>query len=251
MSLFARLGDAALADAAAHGLTLAELGMGLSCAHAVVAGPEGRAIGTALTPGGEGPVSPLAGGTLAEVIAAGKRYDPFARAAALAAMNAVSRYLLPSPAQTGELRATGCGRILDATTAGERIVVIGYLRPLVECLRREGRDVTVFCRSHRDPAQGVYNDIFEYEAVGEADVLLMTGAVLVGSTLEALLALSPRAKMRVLTGFSAGVHPQWLAGSGVTHLASLCLEEEVKLRLARNDWEALFDYPAYWLDVPR
>ena len=53
MSLFARLGDAALADAAAHGLTLAELGMGLSCAHAVVAGPEGRAIGTALTPGGE------------------------------------------------------------------------------------------------------------------------------------------------------------------------------------------------------
>jgi len=251
LSLFSSLQRAALADASEHALRLVDFGMGLSCAYAVVEGARGRAFGTALTPGGEGPVSVVRGETLRETVEAGSRYDPFARAAALAVMNAVSRYRLPPLPAAADLRAQVCEKVLEATGPRDRIAVIGYLRPLVECLKREGRDVDVFCRSHRDPQNGVYNDIFEYEAVREVDVLLMTGAVLVGSTLEALLALSLKAKMRVLTGFSAGVHPQWLAGSGVTHLAGMRLDEGVKTRLLRNEWEALFDYPTYWLDVPR
>jgi uncharacterized protein len=249
LSLFARLQHAALDEARDHGLRLADFGMGLSCAYAVVEGAQGHALGAALTPRDEGPASVLRGETLREMVEAGSRYDPFARAAALAVMNAVSRYLLPPEPEAGDLRATVCAKVLAATKPGSRIVVIGYLRPLVECLKREGRDVAVFCRGHRDPQQGIYNDIFEYEAAGEAEVLLMTGAVLTGATLEALLALSPRASMRVLTGFSSGVHPRWLEGSGVTHLASIRLEEAVKMRLLRNEWEALFDYPAYWLEV--
>jgi uncharacterized protein len=249
LSLFHQLQRCALADAGAAGLELRDLEMGLSCAYASVEGPEGEAVGVALTPKEEGPASPLRGETLREVIEAGSGYDPYARTAALAVMNAVSRYALAPEPLYPDLRRMLCQKVLEGTQPGDRIAVIGNLRPLVACLKEADREVVVFCRGHRDPDNGIYSDIFEYESVPEADALIITGAALIGSTVDALLALSPRAKMRILAGFTAGVHPDWLESSGVTHVAGLSLDPSVRTPLIRNGWASLFDYPAYWLEV--
>lgn len=225
--------------------------MSLPCAYARVRGAKREAAGVALSPRNEGTPTPLTLQNLEGIIDAGSGFDPFKRAMALAAINAVGQYALAreNPETAADLRALIIEKILENSTQQTRIAVIGYLRPVVERLKREGRQVEVFCREYRNPQEGVYNDIFEYEAVGEAEIMLITGAALIGSTVDALIALSPKARMRILSGFSAGVYPAWLEGSGITHVASLQPDLAIESALLRNDWERLFACPAYWLEV--
>lgn len=211
------------------------------------------AAGVCLTPTDEGPLNPLRANTLEAILHAGRAYDVFARAVAVAALNAIAQWeraaTQPPPAPDAPgLRALLVEHLLAHSTPETPIVFIGHLKPVVARLREQQRQPLVFCRRHTDPARGIYNDIFEYEALATAEHVLITGAALIGSTLDAVLRASPQAQARYLIGFSAGVHPAWLHDSGITHVASLHLAQMAQMAqdpVMHNDLEALFKYPAY------
>ncbi len=235
--IFEQLRQRAL-EACAH--VLLEVGMTPSCAYAQVGG----AIGLALTPQGEGALKPLPDSALA-LLEASSAYEPYIRASALSVINALFAYRRSTLDYdyAPDMRVLLSQKILEATDAHSRIVIIGNLKPVVMKLRQQGRCVEVFCRSANNPAEGVYNDIFEYEAAMNADVLLITGAALIGSSVDALIAMSPKAQMRILAGFSAGVDPLWLKSSGITHLCSVHVTPEIVSKLMRNDFESVFRPP--------
>jgi len=56
---------------------------------------------------------------------------------------------------------------------------------------------------------------------------------------------SAAARQRYAVGFSAGARAAWFEGSGITHVASPLLVNLPREIPARNDLEALFNYPAY------
>lgn len=209
------------------------------------------AAGVCLTPTGEGSVNnPLRADTLEAILHAGRAYDAFARAVAVAAMNAIAQWERaatqpPPTADAPGLRDLLVEHLLAHSTPETAIVFIGHLKPVVARLREQQRQPLVFCRRHTDPAHGIYNDIFEYEALATAERVVITGAALIGSTLDAVLRASPQAQARYLIGFSAGVHPAWLHDSGITHVASLHLAQMAQDPVMHNDLEALFKYPAY------
>ena len=221
-----------------------------SCGYCTIRHNGYAGVGLALTPQGEGALTPLPK-DLRTILEEAAAYQPFGRAAALSVINA----LFALKRNTMELeyaldmRVLLTQKILEATDERSRIVIIGNLRPVVNALRLQKRQVEVFCRSANNPAEGVYNDIFEYEASMHADVLLITGAALIGSTVDALVAMSPKASLRILAGFSAGADPQWLQGSGITHVCSVHLDRSIINNLLHNNFEAVFKYKSYFIPV--
>ena len=128
---------------------------------------------------------------------------------------------------------------------------MGNLAPVVAKLKENGRKPIVFCRQKQHYAEAIYSDIFEYEAIQTAPIAIITGATLIGSTLDALLTLSPKESIRILAGFSAGAHPSWFEGTGVTHLTSMKIESRYKEALMKNNWEEVFSYPSYFHALKR
>ena len=248
MSIFETLRTRALEAVDAY--QTEALGMTLSCAYCVVRHAEHTHVGLALTPQGEGALTTLHSDARS-VLEHAQAYEPFGRAAALSVMNALFAHKRSSTPMhyAPDMRVLLAQKILALTDAHSRIVIIGNLRPVVAKLRAQGRHVEVFCRSANNPAEGVYNDIFEYEAVMNADVLLITGAALIGSTVDALVAMSPKASVRILAGFSAGVDPYWLRESGITHVCSVDVKAPILQRLMRNDFEAVFECESYFVAV--
>ncbi len=250
MNLFMSLRQRALETPLWQADMTQSLGMTPSCGYCLLREGAYTGVGLALTPQGEGALTPL-GGDAREVLERSKAYEPYGRAAALSVMNALFSLRREAMGITyaPDMRVLLAQKILEATDEHSRIVIIGNLRPVVTKLRANGRQVEVFCRSANNPSDGVYNDIFEYEAVMQADVLLITGAALIGSTVDALIAMSPKASLRIVAGFSAGIDPQWLRGSGITHVCSVNLDEAILGALQRNDFEAVFGYESYFVAV--
>jgi len=226
------------------------LGMTLSCGYCALRLDNHFGIGLALSPQGEGALTPMHS-NVQSIVEHAAAYEPFGRAAALSVMNALYAHKRATIKldYAPNMRVLLSQKILEATNKHSRIVIIGNLRPVVAKLRENGRQVEVFCRVANNPSEKIYNDIFEYEAVMDADILIITGAALIGSTVDALIAMSPKASLRILTGFSAGVDPQWLKGSGITHVCSVNLKSDVINKLIRNDFESVFDYKSYFIAV--
>ncbi len=240
----------ALEALAQHEVVCDDLGMTPSCGYCVLRRKDQVGVGLVLTPQGEGTLTPLHG-DIRTLLENSSAFEPFGRAQALSVMNALFalRRSTLSLQYAPDMRVLLSHKILEATDTQNRIVIIGNLRPVVAKLRAQQRHVEVFCRSANNPQEGVYNDIFEYEAVQNADVLLITGAALIGSTVDALVAMSPKASMRILAGFSAGVDPQWFQANGITHICSVNLDINIIERLKRNDFEAVFAYESYLMEV--
>ncbi len=78
---------------------------------------------------------------------------------------------------------------------------------------------------------------------------MITGAALIGSTIDALLKFTSKARMVILSGFSAGANPLWLNNLGLTHVASIslsdCSKVELETDLEKNDLELIFKNKAY------
>jgi uncharacterized protein (DUF4213/DUF364 family) len=226
------------------------LGMTISCAYCSLTLNNKLGVGLALSPQGEGALSPIESNPLS-ILEKAKVYEPFSRAAALSVMNAIYAHKRTSLSvdYAPDMRVMLTQKVLKATDKDSRIVIIGNLKPVVAKLRENERNIEVFCRSSNNPSEKIYNDIFEYEAAMDADVLIITGAALLGSTVDALVAMSPKASLRILTGFSAGVDPQWLKGTGITHVCSVNLNPSVINNLALNNFESIFDYESYLIAV--
>lgn len=185
--------------------------------------------------------------TSLEEILNDKEYNSLSRVIALATINAVGQYEIKKqnlPLQEN-LRDAIFNLIIQNYQENDKIVFIGNLKPLVKKLKEHKKDVEVFCRAKVEPKNGVYNDIFEYEAVSKADIVMITGASLIGSTIDALLKFTSNAKMVILSGFSAGANPAWLNSLGISHVASLRLDASIENDLGKNDLELIFKNKAY------
>lgn len=249
--LFHQLTLAARQAAPIHELRLRDFTIGALLTQVRVTDGTRMASGVCLTPTGEGRPTTVRVDGLEAIWEEGRRFDVYHRALALAAANAVGQWQrasTPWPGAAG-MRDLLLRHLLDASTPDTAIVFIGHLRPVVAGLCAAGRSPLVFCRADNDPEQGVYNDIFEYEGLAGAEIVIMTGAALIGSTADAVIGASARARRRYAVGFSAGANPEWFRGSGITHVASPLLADLPREIATHNDIEAVFNYPAYCEEV--
>ena len=244
-------------------LVLEDLCLGLPISWAIVRDAKGRrAMGTALTPANEGgdqdlrypglstdwrdwTVQDLPGRIMAD--------HPLERCLALAVINAVSQYRLALEELAGvELRqARGSVVRWVVEQRPERLVMIGNMGPLVNGLKEAGVPLAVFERNPGNRS-GAYGDAQEWAWLERADGLILTGATLVNHTLAPLIALAGQARFRLLVGFSAQVHPAFLAGSGIQRVFSLHIRDidRVRRQLQIGNWDAMFDSEAgYIADV--
>jgi hypothetical protein len=249
--LFHQLREHALHAIKQHSLRVVECGMGAMFTYTKITDGSLEATGICLTPRAEGANGGLQSNTLEDILTQGLQYDYGKRAFALATINAISQYLLirDKPVLTQDLRGTLTQFVLNNTKKDSKIMFIGDLQPVVHTLKQERDNVSVFCRQHTDVQNGVYNDIYEYEAISQADILIITGAALIGSTIDALLHFANKVPIKVLTGFSAGTYPAWFKGSGLTHIGSMYLEDIRHSTLLHHNLNEIFTYPCYISEV--
>lgn len=182
-----------------------------------------------------------------EEILSDKNYNSLSRAITLAAINAIGQYEIKKrkiPLQDN-LRDALYTLIMNNYKENDKIVFIGNLKPVIKKLKEHNKNIEVFCRAKVESKNGVYNDIFEYEAVSKADIVIITGATLIGSTIDALLKFTSKAKLVILSGFSAGANTLWLNNLGITHVASISLENCLQDDLEKNDLELIFKNKCY------
>jgi len=162
------------------------------------------------------------------------------RVIGMATINAVSQYFLKSEIDefdTG-LKLT---EILNKVRA-EKVAVIGYMRYLVEDLRREGFDFVIFERDFTSRRDG-FSDCLEPRMLPEMDALLITGSSLINDSLDFVLRFARRSKVNVLIGPTAQVHPRLMRGFNVHYLYScmvLDVEKAVELLKVTAWRDALF-----------
>jgi len=240
------LKEKALKSAKKNNLELEGFHIGELFTYALIKDQKNKFIGVTLTPKNEGELTKESFNTIDEILTS-KNYNPTSRAIILATINAIGQYELQNQDMIlkNSLREELYKLIVNNSQKDNKIVFIGNLKPVVKQLREESRDVTVFCRSKVEPANKVYNDIFEYEAVSSADIVIITGASLIGSTIDALLKFTQKAKMVVISGFSVGLNPIWLKNLGITHVASLYLENCPQKEIEKDDLETIFKNRCY------
>lgn len=176
-------------------------------------------------------------------------FDLATRVVTLALINAIGQYCLLKKDLVlhNNLRETLLDFLLENSTPQDHIVFIGHLKPVVHKLKTKREHVSVFCRSMQDEQNKIYNDIFEYEAASQANIVVLTAAALIGSTIDALLKFTQNAKIVVLAGFSAGFDPLWIQNVGVTHVASIYLNNSSKKQIIQSNLEDIFNNPCYIL----
>lgn len=245
--------EQAKAYAKQYAITIDDFGVTASMVYVKVSNDTRSTLGVTLTPYGEGVMGALRGVSMETIFEQAQTFDPLARALALALINALGQHAIGDEKEfsicEAGARSQLVEKILAFTDIGDEVVFVGNLAPVVAKLKENSRKPIVFCRQKQNYSESVYSDIFEYEAIQKAPIAIITGATLIGSTLDALLALSPKESIRILAGFSAGAHPKWFKCTGVTHVASMKLDILYKEALLKNRWEDVFSYPSYFSEV--
>lgn len=244
--LLNQLKEKALESAIKDKLSLKEFLLDKTFTFCIISDGKNDFIGLTLTPKDEGELNSIQLNTIEDILST-HNYNLALRAVSLALINAIGQYELSKkniplkPNLRIELHET----IYNLSCEDDNIVFIGNLKPVVKKLSVSRKNISVFCRSMTDEKNGVYNDIFEYEAVEKADVVIITGAALIGSTIDALLKFTSKAKAVILSGFSAGLNPSWLEGFPITHVASTSLKESKKENILNISLEEIFNNSCY------
>lgn len=247
MTVFQHLKKEAWAYAQKNNVALEEFGVTKACVYVIVKTDAKQSIGITLTPHAEG-INEIKSDSINEIFEYADDYNPLQRALALALINALGQHALSEDTEVSKegTRFLLPQKILEMTQVGDEVVFIGNLEPVVAKLKQEGRKPIVFCRQKKVYEEAIYSDIFEYEAIAKSKIAIITGAALIGSTIDALLAMSPKNAIRIVAGFSAAAHPSWLCGKGLTHVASMKLTCDFKNSLVQEKWEEVFSYPSYF-----
>lgn len=223
MMIFHQLLEYALLCAKQHSLTLVDFGIGDEFVYTKIGVLNQEFIGITITPKGEGEVLIPQYSNLYELLEQSRGFDVSKRALGLSAINAIGQFLLKfdTPKLESNLRQTLIEFLQNNYTKNDKIVFIGNLSPVVMKLQETKANIQVFCRQKNDSQQNIYNDIFEYEALENADIVVITGASLIGSTIDAMLKYTQKARIVILAGFSAGGYYKWYSNLGITHVASI------------------------------
>lgn len=199
------------------GLELVDFGFALPYTWVLVEGPEGKALGVAMTLPEEVQRynSSISEPSLEVFIGKADSLNVIERTLGLAAINAVSQYNIDlSNADWTDVLG------LLPENAG-RVALIGNMPPLADELRRRGFKVFVFERNAKLWDKDTYSDALEYHLLPEMDAVIASASCLVNGTIDMLLDRARKARLFVLTGPTGQLLPEFLKGTGVTHLASM------------------------------
>ncbi len=201
----------------AYGLELIDFGFALPYTWVLIEGEKGKALGVAMTLPEEIQryTNSISEPSLEAFIEKTDSLNVIERTLGLAAINAVSQYHM-------DLSGAVFEDVLELLpeNAG-KIALIGNMPPLVRELRKRGYDVYVFERNARLWDRETLSDALEYHLLPEMDAVIASGSCLVNGTIEMLLDRARNAELFVLTGPTAQLLPEFLKGSGVTHLAAM------------------------------
>jgi uncharacterized protein (DUF4213/DUF364 family) len=247
--LFDNLKAKALEIIKEDGLSFLDGGIGKTLTCVSLKTKNGAVSGVALSPKNEGEPLVFKKDSIENLLLDAQSFSPNKRSIGLAIINAIGQYQLQKdPIQYyPNLRVALSKHIQKLTCKESKIVFIGHLVPVVNALKQIRDNVIVFCRQKSDIQNGVYNDIYEYEALEDADVVVITGAALIGSTIDAILAMcSPKAHI-ILAGFSAGIYPLWLKDTAICEVASINLANVPLAKLLNYSVEDIFVHQGYIL----
>ena len=201
----------------ADGLELVDFGFALPYTWVLLKGPKGRALGVAMTLPEEVQRyrNSVSEPSLREFIERADSLNVIERTLGLAAINAVSQYHI-------DLSNAEWVDVLELLpeNAG-KVALIGNMPPLAKALRGRNLEVFVFERNSRLWDKDTYSDALEYHLLPEMDAVVASASCLVNGTIDMLLDRAKKAKLFVLTGPTGQLLPEFLRGTGVTHLASM------------------------------
>ncbi len=215
----------ALEAAQEHSLKLVNYGVTFPYTYVLVEGRRGRALGMALTPFNEFndieycEEPPISEWNLRELIVAAKSYHLVAKTLGVAAINAVSQYLLlDEDLETGDVLKV----LKESLEPGSRIAIVGYLKNLIEKLRSENYELIVFERSSSLRRMPALPDFLEPRMLRDVDAAVITGATLVNETLDVILHyLNKNAYPVILAGPTAQMHKAFLPKISISHIVSV------------------------------
>ncbi|MBT0960657.1 Rossmann-like domain-containing protein [Denitromonas iodatirespirans] len=139
------------------------------------------------------------------------------RTLGFAVANAITRHLFDLSGFVPPDSADAIGGL--APTAGERIGMIGFFRPLAERIVATGAELVVveLNPALAGPQAGFYVTT-DAGVLRDCDKVLSTSTILLNDTLERMLSLCGRARRIALIGPSAGCLPDALFSRGVSSL---------------------------------
>ncbi len=209
-------------------LRIVEYGVGVMYSYVLVECGGEEYLGVALTP-----LEDVAGvrivpvkrvSSVAEALSLVSSLNPLEKSVGVAAVNAVSSYLLWGAGQDRELHIEVGVDIVSAVprVASGKVLVVGHMGPLVRALKEHGaREVHVVERCAAMRCRGALSDSALPRLAPEVDTLVVTGATLVNDTLDYILSLRKADSTLILVGPTAGAHPTPLFTEGVNAIASM------------------------------
>ncbi len=201
----------------ADGLELVDFGFALPYTWVLLKGPEGRALGVAMTLPEEIQRyrNSISEPSLNAFIERADSLNVIERTLGLVAINAVSQYHI-------DLSDAEFADVLELLPENVgKIALIGNMPPLVRELQNKGYEIYVFERNPRLWDKDTYSDALEYHLLPEMDAVVASASCLVNGTIDLLLDRARKAELFVLTGPTGQLLPEFLKGTRVTHLASM------------------------------
>jgi len=201
----------------ARELELVDFGFALPYTWVLVEGAGGKALGVAMTLPEEVQryTNSVTEPSLEAFIERADGLNVIERTLGLAAINAVSQYHI-------DLSNAEWVDVLELLPGDAgKVALIGNMPPLTKALRDRGFNVFVFERNAKLWDKDTYSDALEYHLLPEMDAVIASASCLVNGTIDMLLERAKRAKIFVLTGPTGQLLPEFLKGTGVTHLAAM------------------------------
>ena len=201
----------------ASGLELVDFGFALPYTWVLLKGPEGRALGVAMTLPEEVQRyrNSISEPSLNAFIERADSLNVIERTLGLAAINAVSQYHL----DLSDAEFTDVLELLPENAG--KVALIGNMPPLAKALRGRGFEVFIFERNPKLWDKDTYSDALEYHLLPEMDTVVASASCLANGTIDLLLDRAKKAELFVLTGPTGQLLPEFLRGTGITHLASM------------------------------
>ncbi|WP_099211449.1 Rossmann-like domain-containing protein [Thermococcus henrietii] len=201
----------------ADGLELVDFGFALPYTWVLVEGEGEMALGVAMTLPEEVQRyrNSITEPSLEAFIGKADSINAIERTLGLAAINAVSQYHI-------DLSGAEWVDVLELIPENSgKVALIGNMPPLVRELGEKGYEIYVFERNARLWDKDTFSDALEYHLLPEMDAVIASASCLVNGTIDMLLERAKRAKLFVLTGPTGQLLPEFLRGTGVTHLAAM------------------------------
>jgi len=170
--------------------------------------------------------------TVATFINAIESKNIIERTLGLAAINAISQYYI----NVSDGIQIDINEMMDSFNG--KIGVIGNMPPIVKTLKENNKNVYVFERSTKLWYENVLSDALEYSMLPEMDIVLSTASVLVNNTIDLIVERSKNARSIILIGATGQILPEFLSGTGITHIASMKAKdiEQAKSALKKGDY---------------